>query len=630
MRKIAPILLVAALVPGAALFFWNREATRLRARASMDTAGALLEKGKAAEARVLLEATKPPGEKDPLYEEWAKLGVLTALAERRPETLRAIEEKNPGVVSKVPEARAVLLRDELQRIQSEGGDLNAVEIPDDLPLVAADRELLLGNARKAREILESAKLEGQAELNRLVRLALLDAGDPARAWASLAKAYAIDPRSMEVRTFSGNLLEERGDTLAARREYIAALLSDPSNPRARDNLAEFYVRSGMFPQAVATWLEAPPGPMSSVFQLKAWFWNRVAGGGADFTKINPRSALVDELDALPAGTFWGFSMGSHVEALPAVARRPEIFWLRLLQAVGDRNDPAARALLESATPAQRAPGIRLAALLDAVLQNRIPGAGRVPVEIPESLRGEHPFWNWLAVNSQDAGQLRKDWVLPVLFCVSGWKAAGADLADGKELDGAPDWVRYTLARSAQIAGDNTRFGELLGEAGSGADESAPIRLLKAEAAWQSGRGPEGVAILEELLGEPDAGYRAAFLLGLYHLDRGDAPAARSVLKRNGEFAASVPGKEFEARILLLENRPDAAADVYRELGARSDEARVFLSKRAFEAKDWQAARELTQSLINDHPNEPAFSLNLQKIEEAEHAAEKTAAPRALE
>ncbi len=108
-----------------------------------------------------------------------------------------------------------------------------------------------------------------------------------------------------------------------------------------------------------------------------------------------------------------------------------------------------------------------------------------------------------------------------------------------------EWAKFTLARSAQLSGNPVRFAELLGRPSEGEKESSALRLLRAEATWEANQGPEGVAILQELLGDPEAGYRAAFLLCLYHLDHGEAEAARAVLSKTRSLRIQFRAKNWK-------------------------------------------------------------------------------------
>jgi tetratricopeptide (TPR) repeat protein len=606
-------LLLGIFLVSLAVFFWDRSASARRVESTLQVAGDLVEEGRLAEARVLIAATKAPRPGSPAYEEWVALEIAIAAGERRIPQLERLRSEYPEIFYSISAAVSLLARHDLQEAFRSGADLDEVVLAKELPLLEADRAILSGDPERARVLLRAAVVEGETEVDRLLRLALLESDDSVAAAGHLAKAYQLDPTRMEVRTFSANLLEMEGDFPAARREYVAALLIDPANARARDNLAEFYIRNGMIAQAVDTWMEGPPGPLTGIFELKAWFWNRVAAGGEDFVERPLRGALVSQLNSLPAHTFWGISSDALLRSAPQMAERPEIFWLRLLSTLAESRDLTALDFIGRASPRQIALDERLKSLIEAILINRSANLRRVPLEIPAELQAQHPFWSWLATNSGRPVELRRPWVIPVLLAVHGWLGAAADMADPAALGDAPEWVYFTLSRAAQMAGRAERQAAFLSATPS---EAPSLRLLRAEAAWSENRVEEGLALLEALLTDSEVGFRAAFLLSLYYLDLGDSAAVRDVLSRNEDFAKAVAGREFLARSHLIDGNTAQAEVIYEALGNDSDEARVFLSKQAFRRQDWPRAEALTRSLIRDHPNEIAFLRNLEAIRSA--------------
>ena len=601
MKRWILIVAVLAVALAAASVFWHKAATERRVEETVAAANALLDKDRAAEANVLLQATKPPDAGSPSRAAWSDLEVRTALATRQFELLRRLGERDPDAVARNPEAAAWL-----ERIAVLGG--SDAENPG--PILAADKALRAGETAAARQILESAKLEGNDEINRLTRLALLDAADPGKAWKSLAKAYAIDPKNTDVLTFSANLLEQRGNTEAARRDYIAAVVANPAHLRARDNLAEFYLRRQMLPQAVQTWLDTPQVDGSPLFYLKAWFWNRVG-----FGKLSPADPaacgrLVSALASLPAGDFWGGAPDRVVAESRTLGDRREVVWLRVLQELKDGREDEARRLLLRAPPESSPIAAGIRAPLEFLLSVRLDSTTARPLDISAGQTAGHPFWKWLGENRSDPDALRQPWVVPVLFCVGGWFRAGIDLARPQDLAGAPEWGAYALARAAQICGDDKLLGAFLA---ASPVRSPAMQVLRAEAAMAADRPDEARPILEGLLGQPEAGYRAAFLLAMEALSRGDAATARRVIAKQPDFAKSVAGRELLARADLAEGREKDAIAIYESLGDTSDDARIYLARVAFNARDWKRAEALTRSLMDDHPNEPAFADNLEKI-----------------
>jgi tetratricopeptide (TPR) repeat protein len=611
---LAGLVAVIAVVAAAA-FFWNRAATDRRVASTISTARTLLEKGRPQEAMVLFHATKPPDADSANRSAWFDLEVAIALANRQFEMLGRLRERDPDAFAKNPEAVAWVERIDMTRNGTAASGAAAQTAPS-TPLLSADKAILAGDPASAKKTLESAKLEGKDEVNRLTRLALLEADNQDKAWDLINQAYAIDPRNADVRTFAGNILEQKGAVDLARRDYVAAVVSDPANPRARDNLAEFYIRQGMLPQAVKTWQEAPPSDIAGIFYLKAWFWNRVGLGNLPPADPAAMGNLVATLAALPPGDFWSTTLNDAVAKSPLLADREETLWLRVLQELREGQDSAALRVLLGALPGQTAHHAFLKTSLQFLLEVRMGVDANSRIEISDSRKEGHPFWQWFAENKSNPEALRQPWVVPTLLCVSGWPRAGVDVCKPEALADAPEWAAYALARSAQIVGDNARLGDFL--AATRCDSPA-MKVLRGEAAWTENRAEEGRTILEGLLGQPEAGYRSAFLLSMYYLNQNKPGDVRRVLAAQPDFAESVAGREFLARAALGEGKEPEALAIYESLGDRSDDARIYLARHAFQAKDWDRAEALVRSLIADHPNEPAFLDNLNKIAEAKKA-----------
>ena len=605
-RRIWIFVLVLLLAAGAVVMavLWHRAAIERRAEDTIAAANTLLDKNRAAEANVLLQATKPPDADSPNRAAWLDLEVRTALATRQFELLRRLNGRNPDVVARNPEAVAWL-----ERIAVNEGD----DVQNPGPILAADKALRAGDAAAARQILESAKLEGNDEINRLTRLALLDANDTGKAWELLSQAYAVDPRNADVRTFSANILEHSGNAELARRDYVAALVANPGNLLVRDNLAEFYLRQRMFPQAVQTWLDTPSVDGSTLFYLKAWFWNRVGLGSLPPRDPAACGKLVAALAALPAGDFWGAGPDKIVAGVRSLSERREIVWLRTLQLLKEGREDDAQRLLARAAPVNAADGAAIRAALEFLLAVRLGSTTSRTFEISASQADSHPFWKWLAEHRGDADALRQPWVVPTLFCVGGWLRAGVDVARPQDLTDAPEWSAYALARAAQMCGDRRRLGEFLA---ASPEKTPAMQILRAEYDIAAGHPDAARPVLEGMLGKPGAGYRAAFLLAMDALGRGDVAAAKRAIERQPDFAESVAGRELLARAALAGGDENEAVAIYEKLGDSSDDARIYLARVAFNARDWKRAEALTRSLMADHPNEPAFAENLERIREA--------------
>ena len=56
--------------------------------------------------------------------------------------------------------------------------------------------------------------------------------------------------------------------------------------------------------------------------------------------------------------------------------------------------------------------------------------------------------------------------------------------------------------------------------------------------------------------------------------------------------------------------------IYRDILDRSVEAKIYFARQAFQSKDWDAARKLTEEAISLAPNQSGLHENLIQIQQA--------------
>jgi hypothetical protein len=95
--------------------------------------------------------------------------------------------------------------------------------------------------------------------------------------------------------------------------------------------------------------------------------------------------------------------------------------------------------------------------------------------------------------------------------------------------------------------------------------------------------------------------RAAWLISLIHIDRGQYTEAKAIIEGQPKLADNVTGKETLARIALLEGNNELANKLYLAIEKVSPEAKSYLARKAFIEKDWKTARELTEDLLRQYP-----------------------------
>ena len=102
----------------------------------------------------------------------------------------------------------------------------------------------------------------------------------------------------------------------------------------------------------------------------------------------------------------------------------------------------------------------------------------------------------------------------------------------------------------------------------------------------------------------DVGMRAAWLISLILIDKGQFAEAKAIIESQPRLAENVLGKETLARIALLEGNNDLANKLYQSLEKVSAEAKSYLARKAFMDKDWKKAHELTEDLLREYPTVP--------------------------
>lgn len=503
----------------------------------------------------------------------------------------------------------------------------------------ADTLLAAGKRSAALALLQSRTFPKERDCARLLRLALLNAAQPTRAAEYLDQAFRADPRNPDARSFRAQVMEASGRLAEARVEYVAALVTTPTNPLLRDQLAEFYRRNGNLDLALRTWAEGLAPGTPDFLWTKFHFWSRVFrpvnGPIRAETAAGSLSSFVVYLGGLPPGRFWDDALfDAKVESRQAIRDREEAYWLRLLQMIRDGKEKEALECMKLRHSRGRSWNPDLERALYQVLCFRrkpapsLAGEGELATVPPA--RGRHTFFEQLDKAWNSAHEAR---VAPLLSpelrgavsgttvfsaaCMAGgWIEAALALWPDNSADAPPpDWVAFGMA---QCLRENR--GRPAALAFLAKQPSVPVlQLLEGELLLAEGRTDEGITKLRPLAAQPsDAGYRAAWLLAALAMDKGRPVAARELVRGHPALATSVTGREILARTALAEGDEAGALRAYTSLRRESVEARMFLARRAFAAKDWKEARLLTTELLREMPDELILRANLEAIRTAEN------------
>ncbi|MGE9294535.1 MAG: tetratricopeptide repeat protein [Puniceicoccales bacterium] len=543
-------------------------------------------------------------------------------------SVRRLADEKPALVENNEDAHLLLARAAMHADDEGTYDEQLAKATPGTPaeiLLRVDKHLRTGETDEARELLEGNSFTATDEANRLIRLAMLNARNPARARELLTAAILADRAYPEPYAFRGQLFEAMGDWQRARADYTAALVAAPDKPLFWDQLAEFYRRRQSYPQAVDTWVQGYERTGTAEFWIKAWFWQKLTGLGEALPlppEDGPWAGYATYLNSLPADTYWNSDTFATLPYASRIqARRQESYWLRLLAALQQDDATTAREMLDGDPFAKRSWAPKLKELLLAILKWREERPYTLPPASDPEAR--HQFYTQMETLSgtsaedtpRELGALLSSpaaWSAAAL--TEGWLGVATTFSQGQPLDHFPDWYRYGLAVAFTQTGAPERGLAVL----ESATRSPQSDCLLGELLIRDGQTDKAEAILRPLAAQEDAtGLRAAWLVALLLTDQQQLSAAAAWIDAHPAFSASATGQELLARIALLQGNADRALEIYNGIQQNSLEAKVYLSKVAYAREDWQRARELTRELISAMPDEPAFWRNLQAIDKAD-------------
>lgn len=500
----------------------------------------------------------------------------------------------------------------------------------------AQAKILEGNNNEAAQLLEANHFRGKDETDRLVRLAALYIiEDPKRSWKYLDEATKNDPKNPDLRTFKASLGESLNHDIA-NADYIVAIQYDPENPYRREQLADFYLRSRQYLQALEILQDTMSAPSLDSIWLKTVFWNNIvlphkATWNVQDLPPGGLKDLVNYLLALPSGIVWdehAFAMLPDHELY--LNTRQETFWLQLLSALKSGQEEIALKLLDDNIfhYVSWAPDLEkgLKTLLHfRILQEANPNKGLSSIianngdaenpqqllqllsslsEVPaEQLSSAIPY------HLQELLLGKEAFTMP--FVAVGWTEAAIRLHALEKLpDTIPGWVAVAITNAIkQNRGSKAALAFAMNQKATSA-----LSLLVAEIALDADEKHTAFNALKSIYTKNDAhGQKAALMLGQFLVEHKNLPDAKKALLTHASLSNDTSAKEILARIALQEGDLNKAYLLYFEIENTSSEAKSFLAKKAFADKDWSRARKLTEALLKEYPKNPTLTDNLQRI-----------------
>jgi len=504
-----------------------------------------------------------------------------------------------------------------------------------------DQLLLEGKRDEAIEKLNSRTFKNKADIARLVRLGLLfSEEDPKLAWQYLTEAYSKDPQNADVRSYRAQLLESVGKYNRAHKEYQAATQLNPNDIFLKDQLADFYIRQRQYPSAMAILEENLAAPSLDSLWIKALFWGKVATPMHFAWEKHPLprghlDPFLTYMARLPKDIYWDEKAFSAVpQHSNYLQTQQATYWLKLIEALKSKNEVEAYTMLqfnpfiasswhpELETALKQVLSYRLNGTLkfdDPI--NRLKPASEGHFELPpffqqleELAYSDHPLPESLQ------RLLSSNEVFSAVFIEAGWNEAGLQLHQLPVIpDLFPQWVCYNLAQAIHKNRSTIEALEFV----LVQSPTPEMSLLAAEFMVIGGDLETALKKLQQITKlDTDIGFKASWLASQIYTEKQDWENAKTAIISQPRLVNDTLGKEALARIAYLEGDKKLASKLYAGIKNSSAEARSFLAKKAYSEKNWNKARELTENLIADYPENPVLKKNLETIVEEQKKAQE--------
>jgi len=599
------VLLVTALA-GAGYWIRSRTLQKTRSLRKIMEAQVFLEHGDPKSAWLVLRSVQKPDEHTDLYPLWYHAQASFAIQSGDYHRLERLQNMSPRLFSLLPDGDNWIER---LRMEDEGKVDTTLPRSPAPEITKADIAIKNGEHEQAVHLLEGIRLQGDSEIARLLRLAVLNEQVPATAWSYIQQAARLAPSDPKVRTYGAYLLELSGDYPHAQQEYAGAMMQQPSNEQFRQNLIGFFLRIGNPLDALKV-MSATPG-FSDDRELRKQFWllNRLSLSKSTRLPSCPDSSELIQLGlgSIPDDGYFSQKLETQLLENPSLPKADRVvFFLNLLQLLKENKKKEALALLNEVDPLNYWNMVLFQSALKRVLGDT---NEHFNLPVAEDLRKDNPFWNWLVQHQNDQSALQTPWVLPVFFSTYGWTTIADEFTPEHLPPDTPDWARYTLAKACAIAGD-TKKSELIASAGN----VPALMLVKAEKQISQGQKEEAISILKKLADDDVVGTRASCLLAETYLEQNHPEEALMVLNGNHALDISLEGNELRARILLLTKNEDGARGIYKAIVDESDIAKLYLAKDSYLHQDYKMSEKLTKQLLLNHPTDSLLLKNLSLIE----------------
>lgn len=510
------------------------------------------------------------GAKSDIGEEWLDLLVNTSEKTLDVPQLVLIDEHFPEALRKNEKASLLVAESYLMNGQENNYEalrkqwLGEESNPSAWRMLDSDYLLVQCKYDNCHKLLEEMTLEGKEEINRLLRLALLNSiENPEESLKFLSKASQLDPSDLDVYLYEVKILEKLARDQDALGVYKRAVLENPRSIFLRDQLANFYMQHHQFKEALVTLKDSlniiskdddlirEEVLVKAIFiekmlQGKKTDWNHYA------TSNGHLKPLISYLLQLENDKFVDEVAFSKLVLKEQYLEKNQVtYWLQLLDALKKNDHEKALTLIHESPFGQVSynPDLELAFLQALNFEKT---GSLIPLQL-----AKHHAENPLLISVLTSANLSDDIqalllskeAFSSLTLASGWTEAAIDL---HELE----YIPYHFPSS--VAFD---FTEAL------------------------------------------------------RRNRGDQEALTYASRQNVNHNLSFLIQEMTARIAVKEGNSELAEKIYDSIADKSYEAKSYLARKAFQENNFEKAQVLTEELLKKYPNNALLLDNLKKIQE---------------
>lgn len=581
----------------------------------------------------LLKANVPGSEQTASEQaRWLDLTLKAAEGLENQKLLVEIYELNPSLfVSKEPLALKVAAyylqkNDFLSFDQLKNNFQLQPKSSPEWELLTADALALQGKSDKAQAHLDSLKLQGAQETDRLLRLALLAENEhPKVAFEKLTEALKVSPQRSDLHYFRAKLLQNSGHEDLALKEIEQALKVSPETAFYREELIDAYVEKGQWQQAYLALQSFFLPPSSGKIWLSALFLDKVYKPFATHFDNRPLpedqfTPLMRYLLTVGRENYWNEALAASQPAVKQLANQtPKALWLELLNDLNIGHEKDALTLLEAHPEIAS-----IHPLLFSGLKQTLAFRLRAPLVETSSNAKSHPLFAQLN-NPPFSKELEKllasDEAFTALLLAAGWNEAAIREHKLALLPQEfPKWVAFSFTQAL----NENRGTEAALQFATAQPETPQLSLLIGTLELKSRNKEKGAALLGSLASKPtDIGAKAAKALSDYQIQKKAWTDAFNTINLNAAFAQSLEGKERLAKIQLNRGKVSEAQDIYQSIIDQSSEAKSFFAAKYFKQKDYPRAAHLTRQLLKQFPYRDDLKQQLAQIEKAQSAPSST-------